>query len=343
MTMPATLPPTHRLREILEPFAEYAARISTPTTVRVTPFDLEGAVVRSWPVGDGRCEQRSDGNMIELAPMLQATRAFTATYDGSKVRIDKHTRVVVGHDIALAHPDSFAPMIGVGLNARVASRPAARARSATTTPTRRDSPSLHRPPAKRPAVAAPSPPQYRVELRDTESRAKVTISEFAYEVIERECIRFARFDDVETGGFLAGPVVQSWHRSISVTNARGPGPKSEHKPHELRIDLTGDVQLERDFAWSDANIGEAGQWHTHPSGGPTPSPPDLDTWADSLRYVSDKRGSGLYLGVIATPRKQRGHWNFPTLTAYIIRRGERSGFVCEPAVVSIRSSTGGGW
>jgi len=50
-----------------------------------------------------------------------------------------------------------------------------------------------------------SQPQYQVALRDTQSCAEVSISELAYEVIERECIRFARFDDVETGGLLAGP------------------------------------------------------------------------------------------------------------------------------------------
>ena len=54
-----------------------------------------------------------------------------------------------------------------------------------------------------------------------------------------------------------------------------------------------------------------------------------------LRYVSDKRVSGLYLGIIATPRKQRGRWNFPQLR-YVIRRGGHNDFVCEPAVVGVR-------
>jgi len=54
-----------------------------------------------------------------------------------------------------------------------------------------------------------------------------------------------------------------------------------------------------------------------------------------MRYVSDKRVSGLYLGIIATPRKQRGRWNFPQLR-YVIRRGGHNDFVCEPAAVGVR-------
>ena len=272
--------------------------------------------------------------------MLAATKAFRARYDGELVDIDLNTRVCVGHPIALKHPDKFAPLVGVGPNACIASHPAgatARARSATTTP-------LYLPPTKRSAATIkPSPPQHRVVLRDTRSRTSVSISEFAYEVIERECMRFARFGDVETGGFLAGPVVQSRHRSISVADARGPGPKSEHKPRAMRIDFTGDYQLERDFAWAEANIGEAGFWHTHPGGGTKPSPADLDTWADSLRYIGAKRGAGLYLGILATERRQRGSWTFPKLSAYIVRRGERDGFLCEPAAVSLPTVTGSSW
>jgi hypothetical protein len=61
---------------------------------------MEGAALRSWPVGDRRCEQRSDGTMVEYGSMLAATRAFTADYDGWKVRIDTDTRVAAGHEIA---------------------------------------------------------------------------------------------------------------------------------------------------------------------------------------------------------------------------------------------------
>jgi len=37
-----------------------------------------------------------------------------------------------------------------------------------------------------------------------------------------------------------------------------------------------------------------------------------------------------------TPRRQRRHWNFPKLTGYVIRRGERDGYICEAATVMIK-------
>jgi hypothetical protein len=294
----------------------------------------ETAVMRSWPIEGGRCEQRSNGDIEVINPMLQATRSFVATYGGERVEIDCDTRVAVGHEIARAHPGWFEPAEGLA---------AIGARSRSATPTRQA-----RRPKPRPAKAAIAPPpqlrRHKVSLRDTQSRATVWISDFAYEVIEKECMRMAPFDNLETGGFLAVKTAHSWDQSIYVVDARGPGPRSEHKPNELRIDLTGDIQLERDFANAEASIGEGGQWHTHPSGGTTPSPPDLDTWADSLRYVSDHRGSGLYVGLIATPG-WRGSWHSPQLTAYVVRRGESEyhGYVCEPAAVAVRSANGDGW
>jgi proteasome lid subunit RPN8/RPN11 len=324
MTM--TTPTTSRaLRELLEPFVLRSSSTATGE-LRVDRIDLAGAALRGWPIEDGRYEQRSNGDIIEIRPMLQVTRAFVADYCGERVQIDTHSRVAVGHDIARAHPGWFEPVNDLAA-------PGARSRRAT--PTR--APAQATRPKPRPVtIKPPAPPEYTVQLRETQSRAKVSISEFAYEVIERECMRMACFDDIETGGFLAGTVAQSWHKNISICDARGPGARSEHKHSAMRIDLSGDAQLERDFAWSDAGIGESGIWHSHPNGDATPSPTDLDTWADALRYVSDRRGSSLYLGIIATPRRQRGHWNFPHLTAYVIRRDERDGYICEPAAVTIR-------
>jgi hypothetical protein len=129
-----------------------------------------------------------------------------------------------------------------------------------------------------------------------------------------------------------------------VVDARGPGRKSEHNVGAMRIDLTGDTQLERDFASAENDIGEAGFWHTHPSGNATPSPADLDTWADALRYTNKHRGSGVYLGIIATPG-WRGLWHSPKLTAYVVRRGESEyhGYACEPAAVKIQGQHAPTW
>src|ERR1700730_5677801 len=42
--------------------------------------------------------------------MLVATRAFITTYDGKEVRLIPHQSYVIeGHEIALRHPDNFAP------------------------------------------------------------------------------------------------------------------------------------------------------------------------------------------------------------------------------------------
>jgi proteasome lid subunit RPN8/RPN11 len=154
----------------------------------------------------------------------------------------------------------------------------------------------------------------------------------------------APFGNLETGGLIAARTARSWDTAIYVVDARGPGPRTEHKAHELRIDLTGDVQLERDFASAENDIGEVGQWHSHPSGNATPSPPDLDTWADALRYTNNHRGSGLYLGIIATPG-WRGSWHSPQLAAYVVRRGESQfhGYVCEPAAVNVHGRRAPTW
>jgi Prokaryotic homologs of the JAB domain len=336
----ATATATRELRQLLEPFTHSAS--TSANALRIDRIDLDGVAMRSWPIEGGRFEQRSNGDMIAIQPMLQATRSFVATYGGERVQIDRNTRVAVGHEIARAHPDWFEPaddLISVGARSRSA-RP-------TRPPTR---PKLQ--PARsvmvRPARAAipppPERPKYKVALRDTRSRASVTISEFAYEVIQKECLRMAPFHNLETGGLIAARTVRSWDTSVYVVDARGPGPRSKHMVNEFRIDLTGDVQLERDFASAENDIGEAGQWHTHPSGGATPSPPDLDTWADALRYTNKHRGSGLYVGLIATPG-WRGSWRSPQLTAYVVRRGESEyhGYVCEPAAVNVQGQRAPTW
>jgi hypothetical protein len=304
--------------------------------LRVDRIDLCGAVMRSWPIEGGQYEQRSNGDMIKVQPMLQATRSFVTTYGGERVEIDRNTRVAVRHDIALAHPDWFEP---------VDDQVAAGSRSATLTPTpKRRAPRPKPRPARATIAPTPKQRQYKVELRDTQSRASVTIGEFAYAVIEKECLRMAPFGNLETGGLIAARTARSWDTGVYVVDARGPGPRSEHKVNGFRIDLTGDVQLERDFASAENDIGEAGQWHTHPSGGATPSPPDLDTWADALRYTNKHRGSGLYVGLIATPG-WRGSWRSPQLTAYVVRRGESEyhGYVVESAVVNVQGQRTPTW
>src|SRR4051794_30253428 len=108
MTTQASTAPSRALRELLEPFV---LRSSTTTgELRVDRIDLAGAALRSWPVEDGRYEQRSNGDLVAIQPMLQATRSFVADYGGERVQISTHTRVAVDHEIARAHPGWFEPV-----------------------------------------------------------------------------------------------------------------------------------------------------------------------------------------------------------------------------------------
>lgn len=321
MSAVALMPRTRELRTLLEPFTRSAGLVDP--TLRVDRMDLHGAAMRSWPIDDGRYEMRSNGDIEKLGPMLQATRAFTANYGGERVRIDENTRVAVGHEIARTHPNAFVPVGQPGA--------AARSRSATSTrQTTRPEPK----PARAAVASPPEQPRHKVELRDTQSRTTVRVGSFAYTAIQEECLRMAPFQTLETGGLLAARTTQSWDTQMHVVDARGPGPKTQHRANAMRIDLDGADQLEREFAYAEAGIAEVGMWHTHPRGDATPSPDDLQTLADSLRYVSDRRGSGVYLGLIATPGRH-GSWHFPRLAAYVVRRGERNNYVCQPALVKI--------
>ncbi len=89
-----------------------------------------------------------------------------------------------------------------------AARAVRHALSVTTTQTRvtpgvweiRSSPCL----PTRVTVKPPEKPEYRVQLRDTQARARIVISGSAHDVIQRECLRFAGSDQLETGGLISG-------------------------------------------------------------------------------------------------------------------------------------------
>jgi hypothetical protein len=321
---------TRELRQLLEPFTRPASMAGRE--LRVDRVDLGGAVMRSWPIDGGRREQRGNGDIVELQPMLQATRSFVATYGGERVQINLDTRVAVGHEIARAHPGWFRPV-----DDPVAGAARSRSRSVTTKP-RKPAPKAT-PAASRPKTSVTPverTPDADIVLRDTPGRATASISARSYQAIADECKRFAHLKDIETGGFLAGPTARSWDTSIQIMEACGPGARSKHLPNRMKIDLGGYADLERDFAWADADIGEIGFWHSHPSFGSTkPSQPDLAALADCWNHVQERRGAGLYLGLIASPSNEHGPWSSPRLDAYVVRRGEYKGLVCEPVPVNI--------
>lgn len=318
MTMPASAMPSRRLREVLEPFVEYAAR-SGESTLTVSRADLEGAALLSWPVENGKSEQRSNGDLVELQPMLQATRAFRARYDGEWVDIDVDTRVCVGHEIAQKHPEAFVPLDGVGINARIASAN----RSATSMSAVTDATPLYLP--KRSPRAAD---QEHVELRSTRSPVNVVIPDRVRDVIADEC---SRRPDAETGGLLAGEISWSWHSSLRVAFAHPPGPKASHHRNRLTMDMDSYAMLSRELAQHESGLVLCGDWHSHPaSAQPLPSPADLAGWLRGLDSVHTEHGSSRYLGVIVTPNK-RGQWTSPVLNLYVVSRTARGRPVCEPA------------
>ena len=78
----------------------------------------------------------------------------------------------------------------------------------------------------------------------------------------------------------------------------------------MRIDLYDDEQLERDFAWAEANIGEAGQWHTHPNGGRRRA---RTTWTRGRTRSATSARSAAAASTLGSSRPRAGadRWNSP--------------------------------
>lgn len=81
---------------------------------------------------------------------------------------------------------------------------------------------------------------------------------------------------LETGGALFGH-----EHALVVTSASGPGPKAVHQPDYFLRDLEH-TQLAADRAHKADRSQWIGEWHTHPSGTPEPSPLDLSTYVSHL-------------------------------------------------------------
>jgi hypothetical protein len=219
------------------------------------------------------------------------------------------------------HSGSWIKVVEPAIRSR--SAPPAPARPATTTPS-------WRLPARPPQLKAE--PQTDVRRRVTPSPVTVAIPKPVRDVIAAEGERWAHLADFETGGALVGPVTHSWHKRLRVIAANGPGDDAEHRRN--RMDMGALTYIDLEHEWRDAEfpVKELGCWHTHPgTDDGTPSETDLTTWASGLRYVNQRYGGGMYLGVIATMGKN-GWWK-PNLHAWVLRRdGER--VVCEPATIS---------
>jgi hypothetical protein len=79
-----------------------------------------------------------------------------------------------------------------------------------------------------------------------------------------------------------------------------------------------------------------GDWHAHPGGETSPSPPDLEGQALDLATIGSHNAS--VVSLIVTRRADRESWTRPVISAWVTRHA-RSSFgermVCEPAMVRV--------
>lgn len=106
----------------------------------------------------------------------------------------------------------------------------------------------------------------------------MTITDVALSAIAHEALRSA--DGLETGGILLGSDATD---RIDVRHAGGPGPNATRGERTFMRDLDHAQRL-ADSAWSEDRSQWIGEWHTHPSGGLSPSDVDLHSY---MRHLHD--------------------------------------------------------
>jgi integrative and conjugative element protein (TIGR02256 family) len=277
-------------------------------------------------------EWRSNGEVENLTPMLQAIHPFTALYDGERVRITSDTRVSVDHAIARSHPGMFR---------HVDSHTRSRVDAATLIRVRGRIEALRRATAtakrSRPTFAAKRDDDVVFRAPRTDGRwwlekrgpITVSISDSARESIADQCERWQHHDDVETGGPLAGPATGS---HLRVTVARPGGPESKHYKNRVTIPPEAFEALARECRTEQPDATIVGDWHTHPAScSGTPSKADRRAWAAQFEQLRRDRGATAYVGIIATPSRRFG-WAAQTLHAWVLRR-DGGRVICEAATI----------
>jgi hypothetical protein len=80
-------------------------------TVRIECSRLPGAVLttRTYQDGTRLLEERSDGSVEQLDPMVTPTRSFTTRYGDQQlhIRAGSGERYSVNHEVVRKHPDAF--------------------------------------------------------------------------------------------------------------------------------------------------------------------------------------------------------------------------------------------
>ena len=118
-------------------------------------------------------------------------------------------------------------------------------------------------------------------------------------------------DGRETGGILLGRGPDAGN-VITVEHAGDPGPDAERRRDYFLRDLAHAREL-ADAAWAEAEAVWVGEWHTHPTGPPTPSARDLVTYAALL--ADPELLFGTFVSIIVIPDPD---WKSPRLLTWVL-------------------------
>jgi integrative and conjugative element protein (TIGR02256 family) len=130
----------------------------------------------------------------------------------------------------------------------------------------------------------------------------------------------ASVDGNETGGILLGRGPDE-RGLIVVERAGEPGENAERKPNFFLRDRAHAQRL-ADEAWRESGAVWVGEWHTHPTGLPTPSPQDLATYSSLL--ADPELAFQVLVSVIAIPDPDEG-WEQPRLLVWVLQTGTNGG------------------
>jgi JAB domain-containing protein similar to deubiquitination enzymes len=187
--------------------------------------------------------------------------------------------------------------------------------------------------------AQPSAASHRTRTRGTPAllkgppRLTVALGSSARRTIEEEFLSTTRVDGYETGGWLFAEPSRSWHKSIEVRLAGGPGKGAKRGPSSFQPDDYR--QAEEQLAWDGAGrLCRVGDWHSHPGYDTAPSVGDLDVWQTCFVRANEDRGVGFYVGLIAALNRE----GFPRmqLAAYVLSYDRFGRVVCEPPTLTNR-------
>lgn len=107
-------------------------------------------------------------------------------------------------------------------------------------------------------------------------------------------------DGFETGGILLGHEHSDGH--LSITTASGPGPRAARSPTSFHRDAEHARAVARDAFTRDRSVW-IGEWHTHPTGPPHPSPTDLRTYLDIVHDPEETFDA--FVAIIVLPSNAR--------------------------------------